>query len=135
MDAVNPFRQPGVWLRGNTHSHSTVSDGRVGMAERFAQYRDGGYQFLVLTDHHVVSDVSAYSTTGFLAVSGSELHPPNPYGGDRYHFVAINLGERIQTNDRHPNDVIRDVTERGGLVVACHPYWCGHTLRDLAPLD
>ena len=31
--------------------------------------------------------------------------------------------------------IYRDVRERGGLVVACHPYWCGHTLRDLAPLE
>jgi predicted metal-dependent phosphoesterase TrpH len=132
---TNPFRMAGRWLRGNTHSHSTVSDGRLPVAERFAQYRKGGYQFLVLTDHGKVSDVAPYSTPEFLAVSGSELHPPNPYGGDRYHFVAINIREPVPYEGRHPNEVIRDVREQGGLAVLCHPYWCGHSLRDLEPLE
>jgi hypothetical protein len=135
MPSLPPFNHTGQWLRGNTHSHSTVSDGRVSVAERFAGYRDGGYQFLVLTDHGKVSDVSAHSRDGFLAVSGSELHPPNPYGGDRYHFVAINIHEPVPYEGRHPNEVIADVRAQGGLAVLCHPYWCGHTLRDLAPLE
>jgi hypothetical protein len=129
------FARPGRWLKGNTHSHSTESDGRLPLAERFAQYREGGYDFLVLTDHGKVSDVSACSTPSFLAVSGSELHPPNPYGGDRYHFVAINLREPVPYDNRHPNEVIAAVRAQGGLAVVCHPYWCGHTLRDLAPLQ
>jgi hypothetical protein len=135
MEPVNPFRRPGQWLRGNTHSHSTESDGQLPLADRFAQYREGGYQFLVITDHGKVSDVSAFSTPDFLAISGSELHPPNPYGGDRYHFVAINLREPVPYDDRHPNEVIQAVRDQGGLAVVCHPYWCGHTLRDIAPLE
>ena len=130
----NPFRAPGRWFRGNTHSHSTESDGRLPVAARFRQYREGGYDFLVLTDHGKVSDVSSHSTQDFLAISGSELHPENPYGGDRYHFVAINIREPVPYNDRHPNEVIADVARQGGLTVVCHPYWCGHSLRDIAPL-
>ena len=135
MQTINPFKQPGSWFRGNTHSHSTESDGRLPVAERFAQYREGGYHFLVLTDHGKVSDVSAHSTDRFLAISGSELHPPNPYGGDRYHFVAINIHEPVPYDNRSPNSVIQAVRDQGGLAVVCHPYWCGHTLRDLAPLQ
>jgi hypothetical protein len=105
------------------------------VAERFAQYREGGYQFLVLTDHGKVSDVAAHCAPDFLAISGSELHPPNPYGGDRYHFVAINIHKAIPYEKQHPNEVIAAVTAQGGLAVVCHPYWCGHTMRDLAPLE
>ena len=76
MPTVNPFQQPGRWYRGNTHSHSTESDGRLPIADRFAQYRDGGYDFLVLTDHRKVNDVSAHSRDGFLAISGSEVGSP-----------------------------------------------------------
>jgi predicted metal-dependent phosphoesterase TrpH len=131
---ANPFRAPGRWLRGNTHSHSTESDGRLPLADRFAQYREGGYQFLVITDHGKVSSVAAYSSPDFLAVSGSELHPPNPYGGDRYHFVAINIHEPVPYEHAHPNEVLDAVRGQGGLAVVCHPYWCGHTQRDLEPL-
>jgi len=102
MEYVNPFKHPGQWYRGNTHSHSTESDGRIPMDERFAAYRETGYDFLVLTDHRKVNDVSAYSDDNFLAISGSEIHPENPYGGGTYHIVGINLHERINCAELHP---------------------------------
>jgi len=135
MTAVNPFKAPGHWLRGNTHSHSTESDGRLSIPDRFAAYRDGGYDFLVLTDHRKVSDVSAESRPELLAISGSEVHPENPYGGDRYHFVAINIHEPIRDTELHPNEAIAAIRAQGGEAVVCHPYWCGHTINDLAPLN
>jgi hypothetical protein len=135
MTAVNPFKAPGRWFRGNTHSHSTESDGRLSIPDRFAAYRDAGYDFLVLTDHRKVSDVSGESRPNFLAISGSEIHPDNPYGGDRYHFVAINIHNPIPDTELHPNAAIEAVRAQGGEVVVCHPYWCGHTLNDLQPLQ
>ena len=135
MSNVNPFKQSGQWYRGNTHSHSTESDGRLPMADRFAAYREEGYNFLVLTDHRKVNDVSAHSRDGFLAISGSEVHPDNPYGGDTYHIVAINLHERVNCTELHPNAVIEEIKRQGGEAVLCHPYWCGHTLLDYLPLN
>ena len=135
MSNANPFKHPGQWYRGNTHSHSTESDGKLPMAERFAAYREAGYDFLVLTDHRKVNDVSTYSDDGFLAISGSEVHPNNPYGGDTYHIVGINLHERINCAELHPNAVIEEIKRQGGEAVLCHPYWCGHTLLDYLPLS
>ena len=135
MYNANPFRQPGHWYRGNTHSHSTESDGQLSVADRFAAYRDVGYDFLVLTDHRKVNDVSAYSTSDFLAVSGSEVHPSNPYGGATYHFVAINVHEPVNCAKMHPNAVIEEIKAQGGEVVLCHPYWCGHAITDYLPLQ
>jgi hypothetical protein len=135
MSAVNPFRAPGRWFRGNTHSHSTESDGRLSIRDRFAAYRDAGYDFLVLTDHRKVSDVSGESRPGFLAISGSEVHPDNPYGGDRFHFVAINIHEPIRDTELDPNETIAAIRAQGGEAVVCHPYWCGHTINDLQPLQ
>lgn len=135
MPFCNPFKEPGQWYKGNTHTHSTVSDGRLSIEDRFAQFREAGYGFLVLTDHGHVSDVSACTVPGeFLAISGSELHPKNPYGGDVYHIVAINIHEEISTADLHPNEVMQKVRELGGEAILCHPYWCGHTIIDLLPL-
>jgi hypothetical protein len=131
---ANPLKQTGRWYRGNTHSHSTESDGRLPIAERFAAYREAGYDFLVLTDHRKVSDVSAHSASDFLAISGSEVHPANPYGGDTYHIVAINIHERINCAQLHPNAVIEEIKQQGGEAVLCHPYWCGHTIVDYLPL-
>ena len=128
MSNVNPFKQSGQWYRGNTHSHSTESDGRLPMAERFAAYREAGYDFLVLTDHRKVNDVSAHSRDGFLAISGSEVHPSNPYGGDTYHIVGINLHERIncaEAASQRRNRRDKPARGRGGalppLLVRAHP--------------
>ena len=111
MFNANPFRQPGQWYRGNTHSHSTESDGQLPMSERFGAYREAGYDFLVLTDHRKVNDVSAYSTSDFLAISGSEVHPSNPYGGATYHFVAINIHETLNCAKMHPNAVLDEINK------------------------
>ena len=135
MENLNPFKQPGRWYRGNTHSHSTESDGRIPMDERFAAYREAGYDFLVLTDHRKVNDVSPYSDEHFLAISGSEVHPDNPYGGGTYHIVGINLRERINCAELHPNDVLAEIKAQGGEAVLCHPYWCGHTIQDYEQLN
>lgn len=131
---INPFEQPGWWYRGNTHTHSTESDGKLSIADRFATYHEEGYDFLVLTDHRKVNDVQDYSTSDFLAISGSEVHPQNPYGGATYHIVAINIHEPVNCAKMHPNAVLDDIKAQGGEAVLCHPYWCGHTVSDFLPL-
>ncbi|MYD95309.1 MAG: hypothetical protein F4Y02_16835, partial [Chloroflexi bacterium] len=52
----NPFLTQGRWYRGNLHAHSTNSDGAKSPADAVAWYRDAGYDFMALSDHHVVSD-------------------------------------------------------------------------------
>lgn len=134
MRYVNPFAQPGIWLRGNTHCHSTRSDGEVSAAERFALYRNAGYDFLVLTDHDRPSAVSEFSRPGFLAISGAEYHPENPYGGDTFHIVAVNVADPIDARSMTPLEVLRAVANEGGLAIMAHPYWSGCTLTDYEPL-
>lgn len=48
------FPDGGVWLKGNIHSHSTVSDGMFSPRELAELYRDHGYAFLAMTDHNVL---------------------------------------------------------------------------------
>ncbi|TDJ71632.1 MAG: hypothetical protein E2O39_07955 [Planctomycetota bacterium] len=43
------------WLRGNTHTHTLWSDGDAAPEVPAAWYREHGYQFLVLSDHNVLS--------------------------------------------------------------------------------
>jgi len=130
----NPFAMDGHWFRGNTHTHTTLSDGRLSPADRCGAYRQAGYDFLILTDHRIVCDVSPYSQSGFLVIPGCELHPPNPYGGDIYHIVGMNVSRFIYADEMHPNDVIAAVVEQGGLACLAHPYWSGHTINDYAHL-
>lgn len=46
----------GNWYRGNTHTHTFWSDGNDFPDMTAKWYKDNGYQFLVLSDHNILSD-------------------------------------------------------------------------------
>ena len=66
----------GPWYKGNTHAHTTNSDGDS-PPEYVAQwYKDHGYDFLVLTDHNVFTDPATLShlvDDDFLLIPGEEV--------------------------------------------------------------
>ena len=45
------FTENGRFLRGNLHTHTTISDGKVSAQECIDRYRSEGYDFLAITDH------------------------------------------------------------------------------------
>jgi predicted metal-dependent phosphoesterase TrpH len=72
------FEPPGdvglAYFKGNTHTHTTHSDGDSPPSVVVAWYRDHGYDFLVLTDHNVLTDPTAYMTDpDFLLIPGEEV--------------------------------------------------------------
>ena len=46
-------KQEGIWLKGNLHGHSTVSDGKLSPQKIFEGYHRRGYDFYSLTDHNI----------------------------------------------------------------------------------
>jgi hypothetical protein len=48
-----PFGKPGTFRKGNIHTHSTASDGELEPEEVCRRYRDGGYDFVAITDHYL----------------------------------------------------------------------------------
>lgn len=63
--------QQGIWLKGNLHSHSTVSDGNLHPESVIRAYADKGYDFLSLTDHNVYTQYEDYQN--LLMIPGFEL--------------------------------------------------------------
>lgn len=64
------------WYKGNTHTHTTNSDGDTPPAEVAAWYKNQGYRFLVLSDHNVFTDpktLSALTDSTFLLIPGEEV--------------------------------------------------------------
>lgn len=136
MNLVNPFERPGRWYRANLHTHTTTSDGEVSPAERARQYREKGYHVLAITDHGNTNDVAGLSTDDFLAVSGMETHPQCPGNGDPYHLVCLGIPHGFGfPEESDANTQIALVKAAGGEVIIAHPYWCGHNLNHLLPLD
>jgi len=63
------------FVRGNLHTHTTLSDGDATPFEVARWYQNHGYGFLAITDHNLLSatDASAGATSGLLLVPGEEI--------------------------------------------------------------
>jgi len=64
------------WFKGNTHTHTTMSDGDSSPEVVAGWYKARGYHFLVLSDHNVFTDpatLSALADSTFLLIPGEEV--------------------------------------------------------------
>lgn len=125
-----------VWLKGNLHSHSTNSDGKVSPQERVDGYVNAGYDYLCVSDHHTITRINTIDCPeNFTLIQGVELHPDNPFGGQRHHFLALNMTEDMDAGSMPPQHVIDAVHKQGGSVWLAHPHWSSvNILRDTLPL-
>ena len=125
------------WLKGNLHSHTTNSDGRVDPQTRVDGYAGAGYDYLCLSDHRKITRVDTVEPPdGFVLIQGAELHPNNPFGGQRHHFVCLGLDEDMDSEVMPPQLVIDRVRSQGGQVWLAHPHWSSVNIaRDTLPLE
>jgi hypothetical protein len=135
MNWANPFEMPGRWLKGNLHTHTTRSDGAVGVDERIAAYRSAGYDFIALTDHYVVSNDAARSTRDFLVIDGVECHARGPEEAEVYHVLGLDTPPGLQVAEPMTIDEIKEaLADAGALMVLAHPYWSGNTVQRMLPV-
>ena len=131
----NPFEVEGKWYKGNLHTHTTNSDGDWSPDQVVAEYKANGYNFVFITDHGKVTDVSGLSTDGILILNGEELGAGRADLGQPYHLVALNLKEAVSSQDTPTAQGIIDlVRSKGGEVIIGHPYWSGLTINDVINL-
>ncbi len=123
------YQIDGRWFRGNTHLHSTVSDGRKTIPELGQLYRQAGYDFLCLTDHWTASNLDTYHTgDGLLWINGVELNAPDARGVE-YHYVA--LGDLNGISDKLSlEEALISVRQQGAFIILAHPFWMGLTFDD-----
>ena len=128
FDVSMPF------FKGNTHAHTTNSDGRVSPEECMRQYKEAGYDFLALTDHWFVGEEKQYRD--MLVLPGVEYDFTFPT--QVLHLVALypdaKQADGIRRGMDH-RDVIAHVNRAGGVVIAAHPAWSMNTTEFLCSLD
>ena len=125
------FPQGGVWLKGNIHSHSTVSDGMFTPKELAELYAARGYDFLSITDHNICMPHDDLDTEGFLLLSGVE-HDLEYSPEKCTHMVGLAPAGRRETTypcrryspqeltDQGLADMMR---EDGQFLSLAHPVW------------
>lgn len=87
-----PTEQGGTWYRGNTHAHTTESDGDSPPEVVARWYKDHGYAFLVLSDHNAFTDPAALSSlvdSTFLLVPGEEV--TSAFDSNPVHVNGLNI--------------------------------------------
>jgi len=91
-----PVCQGCAWFKGNTHAHTTESDGDSSPEYVALWYKDHGYDFLVLSDHNVLIDPASLGylvDASFLLIPGEEV--TSSFGDAAVHVNGLNLHERV----------------------------------------
>ncbi|MFH1732416.1 MAG: CehA/McbA family metallohydrolase [Planctomycetota bacterium] len=119
----------GRWFKGNTHIHSTFSDGGKTPDELAEMYAAAGYDFLCRTDHGVASDVAAEDgSPPLLWIDGIEINGADGSGGD-YHVIC--LGKFVELPaEAGIVEQMRAAREQDGIIILAHPRWCGNSQAD-----
>ncbi|MEO0227277.1 MAG: CehA/McbA family metallohydrolase [candidate division WOR-3 bacterium] len=107
------------WWLGNTHCHSTYSDGLHSVSWDLNEVNNLGGSFLAITDHNTLAqcnDTGWHQTGNVLPIRGTE------WTSDSGHACILGLQGDNPVNYYCPIiDMIDKATYRGGIVVINHP--------------
>lgn len=114
-----PFDTEGLaWYKGNTHTHTTESDGDSPPEQVARWYKEHGYQFLVLSDHNVFTDpatLASLADSSFLLIPGEELtssfarKPVHVNGLNIPHVIKEQQDSTLLGTVQRNVDAVRDV--------------------------
>lgn len=117
------------WYKGNTHCHTTNSDGDELPRRVVRWYRDYGYNFLVITDHDYITEIKYLDTDkndDFILIPGEEVTDKFKDAG--VHVNAINITECIKP--QCGNSIVETlqnnvdaIVNAGGIAQINHPNW------------
>ena len=123
------YETTGNWYKGNTHIHSTASDGGKTFVELAEIYSALGYDFLYRADHWIVSDVDAEEQRPpLLWLDGIEIDGTDS-AGSFYHIVCLGKFTGI-TCEMGIEAAIESMRAQGGLIILAHPFWTGNSIEE-----
>ncbi len=111
----NPYAQRySLWLRGNLHAHTTLSDGELPPDDTLDAFAKRGYDFVALTDHDAIAIPRApHAPLLFL---------PGVEHSAQQHILRVNVTSTLP-HDLSYQSVIDLTLQEGGLVILNHPNW------------
>jgi hypothetical protein len=133
-----PFGRPGRFYRGNLHTHSTNSDGKLAPSEVCKAYQQAGYDFISLSEHFMayydfpVSDTRAYRNEDFTTLIAAELHQGHLANGEPWHILAVGIPLDFAQPDENEGavEIAQRAADTGAFIGIVHPSWYGLTVED-----
>ena len=114
------------YYKGNTHAHTTRSDGTRTPEEVMRAFRDAGYDFLVISDHWKLGRGRDFE--GMLVLPGAEYDFNFPE--QVLHIVGVFPDEAaaqgLHRGMEYP-ELIDAINHVGGAAILCHPAWSLNT--------
>jgi hypothetical protein len=143
MALLAPFASAGRFWRGNIHTHSNISDGKLPPDAVVDAYRNAGYDFMQLSEHFLgtfswrMADTRAFRTNNFTTLIGAELHAPETRVGELWHIVAAGLPLDFPKNLDGETGVrlAARAREAGAFIGIAHPAWSQLTMEDARAID
>ena len=121
---TSPFTTPGRFLKGNLHTHTTNSDGKLSPQETVDLYREHGYDFLAITDHRRLTPTDGLRADGLTLLPGMELHPGTAALGQANHMVGIGMESELDLSEATSLQAGLDfIADRCRFAFIAHPYW------------
>jgi hypothetical protein len=124
------FSQQGsYWYKGNTHTHTTNSDGNELPRRVVRWYLDHNYNFLVISDHSYLTDIKYLDTDkndDFILLPGEEV--TDRAENKPVHLVAIGIKSLVK--EQHGTTILETlqnnidaINAAGGIAQINHPNW------------
>ena len=150
---IRGFSERGNWYKGNLHSHTTNSDGRLTPTEAVELFKSHGYHFLCFSEHDLYTDYrKEFDCDDFIILPGMEASAILCCEGEpervkkAHHILGILGTEEMQKNavlplyqpgERHPvarysgewdgaaaaQKLVDEMRQRGMLATYNHPVW------------
>jgi len=110
----------GMWLRGNLHTHTNLSDGCRPPQEVVTDYKERGYDFLMISDHDVFASsehLKQWDAAEMILIPGNEISA----GG--CHILHVNAGTNVSPHT--PRQVVlSDIAQDPqSFSIIAHPNW------------
>ena len=117
------------WVKGNTHTHTSNSDGNETPRRVMRWYQDYGYNFLVITDHDMITETRTLDSDkndDFILIPGEEItlsfekHPAHVCALNPSRPAQAKPGESLTATLQNGIDSARSA---GGIPQINHPNW------------
>ena len=122
------------YYKGNTHAHTTRSDGTRTPEQVMRMFKDRGYDFLAITDHWKAGPTRRFED--MLVMTGAEYD--FNYPDQVLHVVGLFPDEAAAEGFARGmcrEEVICRINEAGGAAIAAHPAWSLNTPEMLLNLE
>ncbi len=123
------FGQEYHWYKGNTHTHTTNSDGNELPRRVVRWYLDHNYNFLVISDHDYITDIKYLDTDkndDFILIPGEEV--TDRAESKPVHLNAIGIKQLVKP--QHGKTILETlqnnidaINTAGGIAQINHPNW------------